>query len=507
MLLQNIYQPALLQTPEKAAIILNESICTYNQLDVKINEYAIKLFSLGIEPGNAVGLLSENNLELIYLYFACFKLGAIAVPTSFYSSQNEIEYEFEHSKVSFVFVSKAKYPVLEQLHHTNPRFKNLMTIEDFEKMEIKIDDSKLPKVSQSDQDPAIVLYTSGSTGKTKGVTHTHFSLYQGALSRCSTLLQNEHSVFLTSSYLCHGAAPSIGLFPALLSGGTTVFMRKYSPEIFIDLIERYSVTHAVSSPSQWDEVINLPKNLPSTFRSLKYASAGGDKVPVELQNKFKEKTGVDLAISLGMTECGVSLTTRPNQLIKPGSLGTLCDGFEIKLLDEEGREVIDGEVGEFVIKSKSCAIGYWDNEENTKRFFRDGWYYSGDLGRKDQDGYYYFEGRSKNMIIRGGGNIAPAEIEDVIILHEKVRQCCICGVPDIKQGETVFAFIVPESGEELPSTEELVEFLTGKISDRKIPEYWHFTNQLLMNSEGSKINRKDMKEMAVQIVDQLKRSV
>jgi long-chain acyl-CoA synthetase len=134
MLLQNIYQSALLQTPEKAAIILNESICTYNQLDVKINEYAIKLISLGIEPGNAVGLLSENSLELIYLYFACFKLGAIAVPTSYYSSQNEIEYEFEHSKVSIVFVSKAKYPVLEQLHQTHPRFKNLMTIEDFEKM-------------------------------------------------------------------------------------------------------------------------------------------------------------------------------------------------------------------------------------------------------------------------------------------------------------------------------------------------------------------------------------
>jgi len=502
MLLQNIYQSALLQTPDKVAIFLNESRCNYSHLDEKVNEYAIKLFSLGIESGNAIGMFSGNSLELIYLYFACFKLGAIAVPSSFYSSPNEIEYEFDHSKVSIVFVSREKYPVLEQLHQTHPRFKNLIIIEDFENMEMKNADIKLPQAMYSDQNPAIVLYTSGSTGKTKGVTHTHFSLYHSALSRCSTLLQDENSVFLTSSYLCHGAAPTIGLFPSLLSGGTTVFMKKYSPEVFIDLLERHSVTHAVSSPSQWNEIIDLGNSGSFLFRSLKYASAGGDKVPVELQQKFKEKTGVDLAISLGMTECGVSLTTRPDQMIKPGSLGSLCDEYEIKLLDDEGREVTDGEIGEFVIKSKGCAIGYWDNEENTKRFFRDGWYFSGDLGRKDQDGYYYFEGRSKNIIIRGGGNIAPAEVEDVIILHEKIKQCCICGVPDEKQGETVFAFIVPVDCEDVPSTEELVEFLKGKISDRKIPEYWHFTDQLIMNSEGSKIDHKIMKEMAIQIISQ-----
>jgi len=502
MLLQNIYQSALLQTPDKTAIFLNESRCNYSHFDEKVNEYAIKLFSLGIESGNAIGMFSGNSLELIYLYFACFKLGAIAVPSSYYSSPNEIEYEFDHSKVSIVFVSREKYPVLEQLHQTHQRFKNLIIIEDFENMEMKKNDIKLPQATYSDQSPAIVLYTSGSTGKTKGVTHTHFSLYHSALSRCSTLRQDENSVFLTSSYLCHGAAPTIGLFPSLLSGGTTVFMKKYSPEVFIDLLERHSVTHAVSSPSQWNEIIDLENSGPFLFRSLKYASAGGDKVPVELQKKFKEKTGVDLAISLGMTECGVSLTTSPDQLIKPGSLGTLCDGYEIRLLDEEGDEVTNGEVGEFVIKAKGCAIGYWDNEENTRRFFREGWYFSGDLGRKDQDGYYYFEGRSKNIIIRGGGNIAPAEVEDVIILHEKIKQCCICGVPDEKQGETVFAFIVPIDCEDGPSTEELVEFLKGKISDRKIPEYWHFTDQLIMNSEGSKIDRKIMKEMAIQIINQ-----
>lgn len=506
MLLQNIYQSALFHTPDKTAIFLNESRCSYNHLDEKINEYAIKLFSLGIKSGNAVGLFSGNSLELIYLYFACFKLGAIAVPSSFYSSPNEIEYEFEHSKVSIVFVSREKYPVLEQLHQTHPRFKNLLIIEDFENMEMNNDDIKLPQSIYSDQNPAIVLYTSGSTGKTKGVTHTHFSLYHSALSRCSTLRQNENSVFLTSSYLCHGAAPTIGLFPSLLSGGTTVFMKKYSPEVFIDLLARYSVTHAVSSPSQWNEIIELAEKKPLLFRSLIYASAGGDKVSVELQKKFKENTGVDLAISLGMTECGVSLTTRPNQIIKPGSLGTLCDGYEIKLLDDEGREVAVSEIGEFVIKSNSCAIGYWDNEENTQRFFREGWYYSGDLGRKDRDGYYYFEGRSKNIIIRGGGNIAPAEVEDVIILHEKVKQCCICGVPNEKQGETVFAFIVPVNPKDLPSTEELVEFLKMKISDRKIPEYWHFTDQLIMNSEGSKIDRKIMKEKAIQIINQIEES-
>ncbi len=505
MNLSLIYENALKNSPEKKAVILEDEYITYSELEKNANKVAYLLKKLGVKKGDRVGFMSENSIFLPIGYIGCFKIGACAVPASYYTSTAELEYEANSCEVKVYFVSKDRYEIVKQAAKNIKTLKYIITIDFEEKNESNIiswlkEKDNLPTDNICEnveyESPALILYTSGSTGKTKGVTHTVKSLWANAKFRTNTLKHTPEDAMITTSMLCHGAAPLIVLFPMLYCGGTSVFMKHFNPELFVNMLKKYKITHAAASPMEWKELVKID-NL-GTFEYLKYATTGGDVVDKNLRKKFKEKFGVPLVSSLGMTECGGYMTIPPHKKPNDESVGMPLEGVSVKIVNENYEELHENEVGEILVKGDNVFKGYFNDEELTKNSFIDGYFKTGDLGRFDKDGYYYFEGRKKRIIIKGGGNINPHEIEDHLNKHPEVEISIVVGVKDEKLGEDVFAFVLPKDKNNPPEKLKLIEFLKGKISDRKLPAYIEFLKELPLKH---KIDLKKLKEKAQIIAD------
>jgi long-chain acyl-CoA synthetase len=340
-----------------------------------------------------------------------------------------------------------------------------------------------------------MYHTSGSTGMPKGVTHTHKSLYASAKNRAETLNLTSSDIAFTSSYLAHAAASLVVLLPFLYAGGTSVYTNIHTIENYFDLIRKHKLTHFAVSPKDWKEMMETKEFSKDDFKYLKFAFSGGDVVPEKLQKTVLDKTGVPLSIGMGMTECGGYITTPPGMKFKFGSLGKPVKGVEIRLVDDEFKDVPAGETGEIVVKSDMVMAYYYNDEENTKKVFKDGWFLTGDLAFKDEEGYYFFRGRKKNIIVKDTGNINPVEVENSLLEHPGVASVIVMGVDDEESGQKIAACIISKDKNNPPSKKELQEFLKGKIADRKIPDYWLFLDDFPDKTSIKKVNIKQLREM------------
>ncbi|MBU1233408.1 MAG: acyl--CoA ligase [Proteobacteria bacterium] len=509
MTLSRLYQQALKQAPESTALRIDSQSCTYRELDRRVQEYAKALVKLGVRQGDRVGLFMPNCLEIVYCYFACFRLGAIAVPSSYYSRRKELLYEVGLCKTRIYIAHRSMEGEIRDLERETDSLKQIFYLSHSSKGDA-LDDSweelvatareiTLPEIQTLAHDPAAIFYTSGSTGRPKGVTHTHGSLFHAASNRCRTFDHTADHVFMTTSYLCHCAAPTILLLPMLLAGGTAVFMSHFTSGDFLGALSNQQVTHAAASPSQWREFTDLVLKETVTFPSLIYATSGGSAVPLSLQDDFFAATGVELTASMGMTECGGYMTVPPNVEQRRGSLGRPAYDTMVRLVDDRYQDVAAGETGQMLVKSPSVMKKYWKDPQSTAAAFEDGWFITGDLARQDKDGYFFFMGRCKNTIIRDSGNISPEEVEDALGRHPDVRQAIVTGVPDPVYEQAVFAFIQPLDPTAPPSTEELDAFLAGQLAARKIPQFYHIIDDFQVKGLLEKIDRKVLQELACKI--------
>ncbi|MDD5168017.1 MAG: class I adenylate-forming enzyme family protein [Syntrophales bacterium] len=505
LLLHRLYGQALNDCPGKTAVVCGDKSCTYGELEQTSELYARALRSIGIGRSDLVGIFCSNRIEFVWLYLACFRIGAVAVPISAFNRAPEIVHEVEHSGLRVFLFSHDLEAEVRGLRKAVPALREVLVIdgpacETGESWQALVGRAAaLPPTDDSDvreSDPAVVMYTSGSTSKPKGVTHTHGTLYRAASYRCATLHHDSRAVFLSAGQICHAAAVGIAFIPMLMACGTSVFLPLWwDAAAFCDAIERNGATGSWMLPSQAMELVLHPRALTTGFDSLEFCQAGGDVITRDLQERFRKITGRELNPSLGMSECFAYMTVPPSEPPRRGALGKPFVGVEVRLIDPDGREVPPGTPGEISVRSGAVMVGYWNDPEITASAVVDGWLRTGDIARRDEDGYYYFVCRRKDMIVRGGGNVGPGEVEDALCEHPAVSRCGVIGVPDGQGSETIQAFVVLDKDvRPLPTVQELAGFVGSAISDRKVPEFWTFVDELPLTGLG-KVDRKALKPL------------
>lgn len=473
-----------MKTPQKTAIICGHAAISYRELDESSTLLAKWFLDQGFIPGDRVALHWSNSLEVAQLYFALFKAGLIAATINVRLKSPEIGYILNHSQARVCFSEPVLAPLAEQAGTACPIRTQLPRL-DIAKAARKI----LPAVDP--ERPAALLYTSGTTGNPKGVTHTHRTLLHTIVIMARDLIGPD-DIAIAMTQLMHAAALNMVMLPSLYMGACVVLLSTFEPAAVLDAIERFHCTYTICLPALLHFICEEQRRKPRDVSSLRTIVAGGDTVPLSLQQRSRELLGVDIRETYSMTEA-LPITLNPKDAIRPGSLGVTREGFQARIVDLENRDVADNATGRFIVRSRAVCLGYWNDPEATQAAMRDGWLDTGDLACRDADGYFWFKGRLKQIIIRAGSNISPQEVEEALYQHPAVLETGVVGEPDPVYGEAVVAFVVLRQGRKA-TPRELREFARQRLADYKVPERILLLDELPKSPTG-KVQRRALKEM------------
>ena len=493
MNLNNLLHEAVARHPHKTALVQGggpdvHKKVSYEQLAQSATILARRLLQNGCQPGDRIAIHWTNAVEVVTIFFACFQAGLIAVPVNVRMKAAEIAYVLGHSKSVLCFSEPALAPLAQEASANCPGLRGVHT--SLSELPSDSTPTSLPEIP-SDQ-VALILYTSGTTARPKGVTHTHRTLLGTARLMAGVAPESFDSV-LVMTQMMHTSGINCDLLPALLKGGTAVLVPAFNAALVLDLMERYGCTYTMGLPSLVQFLIEEQVRQPRQIHSLRTFIAGGDSVPVAMQERFQQLFGIPLREAFGMTESLPSLFN-PADAIRPGSLGRVVEGAEVRIIDGNGRNLGDNQIGEIIVRSPANCIGYWDDLAATSETVRDGWLHTGDLGRRDEDGYHWFEGRKKEIIVHGGSNISPQEVEEALYSHPAVLEAAVIGIPDAAYGEKVIAFV--SLREAMTATgAELMDHARRALADYKVPEQIFFIAELPKGITG-KIQRRVLKQMA-----------
>jgi acyl-CoA synthetase (AMP-forming)/AMP-acid ligase II len=487
------------RTPDKIALWFGERSWTFAELDDATDRIAANLSAAGVRAGDRVGLFFPNCSELVLGYFACFKLGAIAVAMNYRYRQPEARYALEHSGATSLLVHRTLAGEVTGLPLENMGVKNCYLVGGNASGQFKSFDSLLsgqgepPAPSFDEQQPAAILYTSGSTAKPKGVTYSHSTLWHNCVIQCESFQFTPADVFLVSTAACHAAASTGQLFPGIYVGCTSVLTHLPTPAQVVDAVTTRGVTRMQMLPATLEDLADYLETHPErNLGTCRVCTAGGDVVPLELHQRFRRLAGFEISELYGMTEVLSCITNPVFGDKKPGSVGKPVAQTLVRIVDERDQDVPPGSTGELLVKSPAMMVGYWNDPAATAETLRGGWMHTGDLARCDGDGYYWFVSRKKEIIIRGGSNISPQEIEEVLDEHPDVHLSCVVGVPDRHYGQIVGAFVSLREGLAKPPTvEDLQKFVAGKLAAYKVPERITIMRELPLNPSG-KVDRKKL---------------
>ena len=482
--------------PQKTALIFGERAWTYVEADSLTDRLAANLLAQGLEPGDRVALHMSNCPELVFGYFGCFKAGAIAVPINERMGPSEIEYFLQNSEARFYIGQPDLYqPVLSIRPHL-PQLHQCYLTGDSQFPDIGVFQNLLTAPSGTIELPTVelgqvaaVLYTSGTTAQPKGVAHTHQRLhYMTGLMEQMGMSRERVVAVLTP--MTHISGLWVGL-SALTAGATLVLPTGSDPQTILQTLEQHRCTFTGALPVQCMALVKCQTTTSFEISPEMRFFAGGDSVTTALQEQFRRAFSLPLCEFLGMTE-SVPITWNPPGKICPGSIGVPLEGVLLRVVNADGNEVKLGDVGELTVKSPGTTTGYWNNPEATAESLRDGWLYTGDLVTQDTEGYYWFAGRKKELIVRGGSNISPQEVEAVLYQHPAVAEVGVIGIPDETWGEVVVAYVARQDGVSATAA-ELIEFANEQIAAHKVPEKVFFMPSLPKGATG-KVQRRALKE-------------
>lgn len=504
MPLTDLLDHALQDSPDKSAVIFRDAVTSYRELGEASDRSARRLLALGIGHGDRVAIFMRNRAVFVELYLACFRIGAVAVPLNHRFQTDEVVFAITHCDAALLIVDGPLLPVVAGVSERAPSLRGVYVYGDEpegagHRWDEMPDDHAGAFPDVADDDPAMILYTSGSTGKPKGVTHTQGSILATAVGRGVTQQLTADDISLAATAICHAGA-SVGVaFPTLLAGGTVVILEESDPELFLEALRRWRPTRTVLLPAQLLDAVDASDAAAEDFASLREVQCGGDQISPDLYERFAEVTQLTLNQLYGLTECEGATMNPPFGLIKRGSMGLPRDGVTLRIAGTGGGDAAPGEAGEILLHGPSVMTGYWDDPEHTAAAFFSGWLRTGDLGTRDEDGYLHFHGRIKEVIIRGGSNIAPGEVEDVIDEHPDVELCGVVGTPDERLGAIVHAFVELRHGLATPPTaDDLAGFAGQHLAAYKVPDRWTFVDALPRNAVG-KIDRHALHEQAAQL--------
>lgn len=492
------FHRSLARNPGKRAVICGQRSWSYAQFDRVSDIVAGHLLAAGIRPGDRVAFHLFNVAELALGYVGCLKAGAIAVPINTRLKGSEIEYILRHSQAACYIGQSELYAEVSSFHKNLPDVRRFyLTGEGLPTNEARPFAELLEQMSAPVVLPAIsadqtaaILYTSGTTAHPKGVTHSHATLVHTAHAMQRMQL-NENQVVLVMSSMAHMVGFGMLFLASLVNGATVVLLPRIEALSVLQEFERHRCTYTIGLPVLFHALAEAQRRTPHDVSSGRHYFCGGDSVSPALQEAFERTMGRELCEAYGGTEA-VPLTYNRPGLGRVGSIGQAAQGVSIRLLDGEDRDVKPGEVGEICVQGPVRMTGYWQDPEATTRANRGGWFHTGDLARCDAEGYYWFAGRTKEIIIRGGSNISPQEVEAVLLEHPEVCEAAVIGRPDPVWGEIVVAYVVAQTRGNLTG-ENLLEFARPRIAAYKLPEDILFLEALPKGPTG-KLNRRALRE-------------
>jgi long-chain acyl-CoA synthetase len=502
--LPKIFDECVENYPNNVAIIFQGIHLTYRYMGDMVNRFAAALYDLGVRKGDRVGLMSANCPQWEIAYFAILKTGAIVVQTNPMYMEREVEYQMNDAEAEIIIVMDALYPRVAAIQ-ARTALKRVITISMTEKCAeypgvyrfedlVKKYKENPPLVEIDPQaDLAVLQYTGGTTGVSKGVMLTHYNLVADALmtrawfSKC----EDGKERVLAVLPLFHVYAMTNCLNFSIVSGATQILLPRFDLDQVLQAINDYAPTIFPGSPTMYVAINNHPRVKEYNISSIKSCISGSAPLPVEVAQRFEQLTGGRLVEGYGLSEASPVTHCNPmDGRARAGSIGLSFPDTLTKIMDSDTgtRELPHSEVGELVIKGPQVMLGYWNRPQETASTLRDGWLYTGDIAKMDKDGFVYIVDRKKDMIIAGGFNIYPREVEEVLYEHPAVFEAAVVGVPDPYRGETVKAYVVLRPGAKA-TQEEIIAFCREKISAFKAPRQVEFKEALPKTAVGKILRR------------------
>lgn len=491
-------------------------VFTYREFEREVERAARLLLSLGARKGERVSLFLTNSVEYFILYFACFKIGAWAGPVNALLKSQEVEFVINDSGATIAVTQPDLLPKLEEARKNLPALRNVVVVvggqwsvvrgqagerragdesagnesKDKEVNQLTTDHRPPTIAEPTTADEAVIIYTSGTTGKPKGVLLTHGNFLSNARQIAEWLQLSEHDRALMIMPLFHVNALMTTGLAALWAGGSVVLAPRFTASHHWEIVERYKVTYFGSVATMLSMLINsYAEGVPqgTDISSLRFALCGSAPVPVEVMKRFESLFGFPVIEGYGLSESTCRSTFNPIDDRRIGSVG-LPIGNEMKVFDDDDHEFPAGQIGEIVLRGSNIMKGYYRNEAATREAFRSGWFHTGDLGYRDEDGFFYVVDRKGDMIIRAGENIYPREIDETLYQHPAIKDAATIGIPDPLYGEEVKSFVVLKEGERA-TEEEIIAFCRERLADFKCPRRVEFLEEIPKGPTGKLLKR------------------
>jgi long-chain acyl-CoA synthetase len=509
--LSTCIQESARRYPSKIAYVFGDTELTFAQVNAAANMVANGLVAIGIKPGDKVGLSCYNLPFFPIVYFGILKAGAVVVPLSVLLKKDEIAYHLTDSdaKAYFCFVGTEDLP-MGQMGHAG--FQEAPLCEDFfmimpkSEMPSSIEGTQtlgslmngqspaFDTVQTTAEDTAVIIYTSGTTGRPKGAELTHSSLMQNAILSADLGTLNKDDTLLIVLPLFHIFAMTVLMNAGAYRSCKAILLPKFDAETVFTLLQKHKVTIFAGVPTMYWGLLNYKEekfDYKAISANLKCCYSGGAALPVNVLEEFEARFKVEILEGYGMSEGSPVVTFNMKEFgRKPGSVGKPVWGVDVKIVDDKDSEVPTGEKGELIYRGHNVMKGYYKRPESNAKTLKMGWLYSGDVAIKDEDGFYFIVDRTKEMIIRGGFNVYPREVEEVMTKHEAVSLVAVIGIPDEKMGEEIRACVVLKPGKSV-SDSELMAWTKKHIAAYKYPRQIRFMDALPMSATG-KIMKKEL---------------
>ena len=510
--------------PKNIAITFFGKKLNYKELSESVDRFATALSDLGIKKGDKFSIFLPNCPQFVIAFFAALKVGAIVVNTNPLYVERELIYQLNDSSCKTILCLDLLYPKVKNVKDKT-ELKNIIvtSIKDYlpfplnllypikqrkEGHVVKIEkepglcffkellnkySSSPPDVDTSQEEVALLQYTGGTTGISKGCTLTHKNLIANTLQCESWFVEavEGKEIMLSALPFFHVFGMTVVMLYSVQSGFNMILVPKFDTESVLKLVKKYRPTIFPGVPTMYSAINHHPDVEKYDLSSIKYCISGAAPLPVEVCKRFEELTGAKLVEGYGLTETSPVTHCNPFEgLRKIGSIGLPFPDTDCRIMElEKGeKEVPIGEIGELAIFGPQVMKGYLDKPDETKAVLRDGWCYTGDIAKRDEDGYFYIVDRKKDMIISGGFNIYPREVEEVLYEHPKVREAAVVGIPDPKYGESVKAFVSIKEGEKT-TEEEIIQFCKKNLAKYKIPKSVEFRKEMPKTLVGKVLRR------------------
>ena len=513
--LVSVLEHSTMETPQKKAIVFGEKTFTYQQVNALANQIANGLKHAGISKGDKVALSCPNLPYFPMIYYGILKAGAVVVPINVLLKGREIAYHLKDSeaKAYFCFQGTPDLPMVQEGFagfNETPTCDFFYVITPDPAAASPIENTKtlgqmmgaqpvdFDTVQTEPCDTAVILYTSGTTGFPKGAELSHSNMTLNAMASKDIMVMTAEDVHIVVLPLFHSFGQTCQMNAGFMSGCTLVLIPRFEPAVVLGTMQKENVSIFAGVPTMYWALLNHQDSdnqfdLKIIAKKLRIGISGASSLPLEIIKGIEEKYKIPIMEGYGLSEtCPVATFNHLHKKRKPGSVGTAIWGVEVKLFNQGNKEVKQGEIGEIVIRGHNVMKGYYNKPEATVDAFQTtSWFHTGDLGKKDEDGYLYIIDRVKDMIIRGGFNVYPREIEEVLLTHPDISMASVIGVPHDQHGEEIKAFVVVKPGKTLYA-EEIITWAREQMAAYKYPRLIEIRESLPMTATG-KILKKELK--------------